>query len=104
MKLVSDEIGTFTFTRDNGEEVLFSYKEINFIEYELEKLSWRSGMEDQIEYDEDDIDFSEISKEEFLDLCMEDLESRAENMTLGNDIDYGGIVFDVAQENGMWRD
>lgn len=50
MKLVFDNKG-WTFTRDSGEEVELSYREINFIEPE-----------------------------------------------------YGDIVFDIANENGIWRD
>lgn len=104
MKLTYDDLGNSTFTRDNGETVQLSINELGFIAHAIEKNKWRYGMIDQIEYDEDNLDFSEISKEKLIDLCMDDIEFRYEIYSLGNDIDYGGILFDVAQENGMWRD
>jgi hypothetical protein len=44
-----------------------------------------------------------MSRDEFIDLCLDELESKWENMTLDNEPDYEGVVFDVANENGVWR-
>ena len=103
MNLTSDLSG-FTFTRESGEEVKFSYKEINFIEFELTKNNWRNGIDEQIDYDEENIDFTEHSREELIGWCVDEIESRWSNSLNFGEPDYGEILFDVAQENGVWRD
>lgn len=103
MNLVSDEKG-FTFTRESGEEVKFSYKEVNFIEHELTKNNWRNGIDEQIDYDEENIDFTEHSRDELINWCVDELESKFENSYDFGEPDYAEILFDIAQDNGMWKE
>ena len=77
--------------------------EVSFISHALERNNWAYEIDMEIESNEECIDFSAISREEFHDLCLEELESRWGNGWLNCDPDYQCIVFDVAQEQKIWR-
>lgn len=79
-------------------------EEAHFIANTLKRQQWRYKIENQIEYDKDNLDFSETTQEEFVDLCFEEIDSNIE--IYGDDWEptIEDIVFDVANENGIWRD
>ena len=85
-------------------EIFMTAEEVNFIVESRKRERWRYDIENQIEYDEDNIDFSETTKEEFIALCFEEIDSNIE--IYGDDWEptIEDIVFDVANENGIWRD
>lgn len=85
-------------------EIFFSPEEISFIGHALERVGWKSNIDIEIDNNYDNIDFENMSRDEFMDLCMDELESKWECGMLNNEPDYQEIVFDVAQENGIWRD
>lgn len=90
---------------NNGErELFFSPEEISFIEHAMERVGWEASLEEQIDYDSDNLDFSSISRDEFVRLCVDEMQSRWENSDNYGEPDYGGIVFDIAQDNEIWRD
>lgn len=108
MKLECDICGTFTFTRDNGENVKLSHYEMEFIDIERRKNVWRYGFDRQIHDDEDFLCFDEISREEFIEMCVEDVDVERDLFGRANnpykEPEYADIVFNVAQENDIWRD
>lgn len=105
LEWIADKACWRFINRNNpAREVFFSPAEIGFIEHSLERNAWQSGIAEQVEYDEDNLDFSTITREEFIDMCDDELQNRWEICSDIGDPDYGGIVFDVAQENGIWRD
>lgn len=94
----------YAFTRSNGEVVEFNPVEISFISHEIQKHHWRVELEYEVDSNIDNLDFSEMSKEELIDYCIDELERRWENDTLDAEPDYQEIIFDSAQENEIWRD
>lgn len=104
MNMVMERNG-YVFIKENGNHVRLSVCEISFILHWFERSGWRDGFDAEIDNNEDSIDLTDISRKELIELCMDDLEFRWENGTL-NDYcpDYEGILFDIAQENGIWRD
>lgn len=81
-----------------------THEEAQFVVNTLRRQKWRYKIMDQIEYDEDNLDFSETTREEFIDLCFEEIDS---NIGIyGDDWEptIEDIVFDVANENEIWRD
>lgn len=88
----------------NGEKKLeLTGSELGFISHQVERNGWADCIESEIDQDEDNLIFENMSRDEFIDLCLDELESKWENMTLDNEPDYEGVVFDVANENGVWR-
>ena len=88
----------------SGEKkVELTCSELVFIRHQMERNAWSAGIEFEIDESEDNLIFDETTRDEFLDLCLDELESKWENDTLNNEPDYEGIVFDVANENGVWR-
>ena len=104
MNMVTDKTG-YIFTRESGEQVKFSGYEISFISHWFERSGWQDGFDAEIDNNEESIDLTDMSRKELIELCMDELESKWENGTLDDYCpDYEGILFDVAQENGIWRD
>lgn len=104
MKFTTNENG-MEFTRNNGEVVKFDPLEVAFLAFEFQKLEWTSELEFEIDSNIDNLDFSKTSREEFLNDCLETLKFRWECNTIGNNsIDYQEIVFDEAEDAGIWRD
>ena len=88
----------------NGDrEIFFTHAELSFIQHQMERSDWVVGIEEEIDESEDNLVFDDTTREQFVELCLDELESKWENYTLNNDPDYEGIVFDVANENGVWR-
>ncbi len=104
MRLTQTQNG-YMFTKEDGTTVGFTFDEIKFIQDELETELWRSKLEDQIDINSENLDYiSSISPDEFFDLCMGALVEK--KALYGDDFvpDYEEVVFDVAQENGVWLD
>lgn len=86
-------------------EIWLTNEEAQFIAKALKRQQWRYDIENQIEYDEDNLDFSETSRNEFIDMCLEDIDARIEIYGVDNyEPNIEEIVFDVAQDNDIWRD
>ena len=103
MKLTQTQTG-YTFQKEDGTEVELTYREINFLDYELTKADWKNGIEDEIDEEEENIDFDIMNRDELIKLCMADLEEKYEDGMLDDAPDYESILFDVAQENGVWKE
>ena len=86
-------------------EIFLTPEELEFIINSRKRERWYNDLHNQIIYDEDNLDFSTISKAEFISLCLDDIDSNVEIYGYDDyDPDAEDIVFSVAQENGMWRD
>ena len=94
----------YEFTRENGEVVEFNPIEINFITRQLERNKWLENIEFYIDSYKENFDFTEISREEFIDQCMDTLEDRWVSDTIGDNIDYQELVVDEASNAEIWRD
>ena len=97
------EKAIWEFTNDTR-IVPLTANELSFIQHAVERNGWESGLDDAINDDEDNLDLDMMSRDELIELCMDELESKWECRTLDSDPDYAEILFDVAQENGIWRD
>ena len=95
--------GVWEFVSENR-TILLTPAEISFLAHSLERSAWEAEISLEIDSNEDNIDFSEVTKDELVDACLDELESKWELGTLNNEPDYQCVVFDVAQENGWWRD
>ena len=97
----------YAFTQENGKVVAMTWKEYNFLQQEMEKNKFRNKIAEQVDFEEeeDNLDFSRLTKEEFIDMCMDDAMSKYE--CYGDsfeDIDPSDIVFDIAQEQAVWKE
>lgn len=97
------ESAVYEFVTENR-TILLTSVEISFLSHALEKNAWRAGIDFEIDSNEDNLDFGTMSREELIELCVDDLENRWECGYLNNEPDYQEVVFDMAQENGIWRD
>ena len=100
---IHGENGKYIFTKQDGTQIDLEWIEVNFIEKWLRHDSWRAKIHDAIDADADSYDFSEISREEFVNLCVDEMQSKYEAYELGEP-DYSEIAFSVAKENEIWRD
>ena len=104
MKYEVNANGTgYVFTRDNGEQIEFTPLEINFVFHAMERGYWRSNIENAIELYCECLDFDEIYEDEFIQYCLDELNSKWECGTLESDPDFEKLVIDLAHENGIWR-
>ena len=60
-------------------EIWLTNKEANFIAMALKHDRWRYDLMNQIVYDEDSLDFSKVTMQEFIDLCIEEIDSNIEH-------------------------
>lgn len=101
-----DQKRVYRFFNGNApaREIFMTAEEVNFIEQSRKRERWSYDIENQIEYDEENLDFSETTRKEFIDLCFEEIDSNID--IYGDDWEptIEDIVFDVANENGIWRD
>lgn len=98
----NEQKAVWEFVHGN-KKIELTCKEIGFIHHQMERNAWSEGIEYEINESEDNLIFDETTRDKFIGLCLDELESKWENMTLDNEPDYEGIVFDVANENGIWR-
>ena len=104
MKYEANKNGTgYVFTRDNGEQIELSPLEINFVFHEMERCYWRGNIENAIECSYECLDFDVMDEDEFIQCCLDELNSKWECGTLDADPDFDKIVLDIAKENGIWR-
>ena len=89
---------------DPAREIWLTNEEANFIAMALKHDNWHYDIMNQCEYDEGNLDFSETTQEEFIGLCFEEIDSNIEIYGDDWEPDIEEIVFDVANENGIWRD
>ena len=93
----------YVFTRDNGEQIEFTPVEIGFVFHEMERCYWRGNIENAIERCIEQFDFDKMDEDEFVQCCLDELESKWENDMLDDDPDFDEVVFEIAQDNGIWR-
>jgi len=95
----------YVIMRPDGSCTCLTWDEMKAVEEFFIKRKQRIKIEDQVGYDEDSLDFTgDISREDFIDLCMEDIESRREIYGADFEPDPADVVFDVAHDNEIWRD
>ena len=88
----------------NGDKVVeLTPVEVAFLEHAFERNTWEYEIEMEIDNEEDNINLDVMTREEFVNACIDDLESKYELGILENKPDYQCVVFDVAQEIGIWR-
>ena len=95
----------YVLNRPDGTTLDLNWDEMKAIESFLRHRSWTTEILNQMDFDEDnlDLDTSE-SRQKFVDLCLDEIGCNLE--IYGEDYyepDIEKIVFDVAQENGIWR-
>lgn len=101
--IFSENNGGYVFVRDNGEIVKLSSEELKYIDTVRREYRWRSMIREQIEEDEDNIDFSgEVDEDAFIELCLDEISCKYELYESYKE-NIEEIVFDVAHENDMWR-
>ncbi len=64
---------------------------------------WSNGVDDAIEYYEDYLDFSLMTREEFKEECIKAIAYYFENEMLGLEINYRDIVSDTAEAYEIWE-
>ena len=89
---------------DNGRLLeTLTHEECYCIAEYFRHQEWRGNLEDAIDDDEDRYDFSRISRDEFLDMCVDEMQRMYEECLLGEP-DYYDIVFGVAEDNEIWKE
>lgn len=100
------EYNKFALNSPEGTMLVLNWDEMKAIESFLRHRSWTAEILNQMEYDEDNLDlFGSEDQQNFVNLCLEEIDSNLE--IYGGDSydpDIEQIVFDVAQNNGLWRD
>lgn len=102
MELTYMENGYYQLNSENR-TVLLTYGECKCIVDYFRRLGWRGMLNAAIDNDEDHYDFSKISREEFLDMCIEEIQWKYDAGTL-HEPEYDDIVFDMAEGNGVWKE
>ena len=100
------ENNKFALNSPEGTVLVLNWDEMKAIESFLRHRSWTAEIINQMEYDEDNLDFdSSEARQNFVNLCLEEIDSNLEIYGRDSyDPDIEQIVFDVAQNNGLWRD
>lgn len=96
----------FIVNRPNGSWVVLEFDEMKAIESFMKMRRWKEKLREQIDRDNEEgsLDINdEVEEEHFVLLCEEDLANRYEDVGDNYQPCFEDIVFDVAQENGMWR-
>lgn len=83
--------------------IILDHSECYCIAEYFRHSEWRGNLEDAIDEDESQYDFDKISRDEFLDMCIEEMQRKYEECLLGEP-DYADVVFSVAEENGIWKE
>lgn len=104
MKLNCVAFHNYELLDDHGRLLnLLTHEECVCIVDYFRHSEWRGNLEEAIDKDPDQYDFSNISRDEFLDLCIEEMQRQYENCSLGEP-DYSDIVFSTAEDNGVWKE
>jgi len=104
MKLVCVNFNNYELRDEQGRLLnQLTYNECQCIAEYFRHSEWRGNLEEAIDEDPDQYDFSKISRDEFLDLCIEEMQRQYENCSLGEP-DYSDIVFSTAEENDIWKE
>ena len=103
--LTINDFGAWKYVVGNT-EYTFDYQDIEFLSYAMEQHKWRNGIEDAIDDQRDYIDFTSVSEEQFIGLCLDEIKSLWE---LSGDIhwsdpDYFDVVYSVANDNEIWSE
>lgn len=93
----------YELTMTDGTVVELGLAELGAISDFLRRAEWRSGIDDVIGMDEDDLDFEKMPEDEFIDACIDELQMRWECCELGN-VCYDDIVNEIANEYGLWKE
>lgn len=64
---------------------------------------WSNGIDDAIEYYEDYLDFSLMTREEFKDECIKAIAYYFDNEMLSLEINYKDFVIDTAEAFEIWE-
>ena len=90
----------------NGQEMEFELTANEMsLAYEYIRIdNWRNVIEDYITDNEGDLDFEngEISREEFIDECMTEVEWNYPDPATDDDVEY--IVTQMAQTYNLWKE
>lgn len=103
--LTISDVGKWIYV--NGDtEYTFSYQDIEFLSHAMERHKWANGIDDAIEDQMDFLNFNTVNKEQFVDMCLDEIESLWElrDCIEWADPDYFDIVYGVAKMNEMWRE
>ena len=104
MAIKMEQIGNqYKLTRRDGSEIILEWSELNVIEEYIRQRAWRANLEDQIDEESDSIDFSVLPRDEFVNQCIEEMQSLYECCDICEP-DYADIVFGVAEYNDMWKE
>lgn len=90
--------------RREGEEFTLTSAEIYELQSHFRKLDWRSSIEERIDMDEEYLDFSKMSREEFVEECLAEAEEKWEYYFEFGEETLNDIVYEKAQELEIWRD
>ena len=98
----------YILNRPDGSWMVLELEEVNAIESYRRHERWKNDLQNQIDWENEDgnLDFSgEIDRDEFVRLCMEDIDENCE-IYGGEEYyspDFEEIVFNIAEENDIWR-
>ena len=95
----------FVLNRPDGSWMVLGWEEMKAVVDFMKVRRWKGKLADQVDrdIDEESLRFdTEDDRDDFLALCMEDIESRAAIYSDDFVPNFEDVVFDVAQENGVW--
>lgn len=95
----------YVLNRPDGSTLTLNWDEMKAVESFLRHRSWTVEIINQMDFDEDNLDLNGTEdRQKFVDLCLDEIACNLE--IYGEDYyepNIEQIVFDVAQENGIWR-
>lgn len=95
---------SYIMTRDDGSNVELSGAEMQMIQTYLRQNGWRSEVEEWIDMESDCYDFSEMTREEFVEEVLSELEDRWQNGFCFGESTVKDTTYETAKDNGIWRD
>lgn len=103
---VEERGNNYVLNRPDGSTLILNWDEMKAIESFLRHRSWTVEIINQMDFDEDNLDLNGTEdRQKFVDMCLDEITANLE--IYGEDYyepNIEQIVFDVAQENGLWRD
>ena len=92
----------YEIVKDNAGSMALTWNEVmQFMKYFRER-EWRDCIKDTISNNEENLCFDEMTEDEFVGECIATLDDMYSELKL--DPDYDSVVFDVAEDNDVWRE
>ena len=99
------EYNKFVLNRPDGTHMTLTFEEMKAIESFMRHRRWLAEIINQMDFDAGNLDIdSDEDRDHFVNMCLDEIRSDIEIYGEdGYDPCIEKIVFDVAQDNGLWR-